>query len=37
MRHEMATDAVPVEAVDTGRIGAFLPRIEAGEIVDQRH
>jgi hypothetical protein len=33
----MATDAVPVEAVGTGRVGAFLPRIEAGKIVDQRY
>ena len=36
MRHEMATDAVPVEAVDTGRIGVLLSRIEVREIVDQR-
>jgi hypothetical protein len=33
----MATDAVPVEAVGTGRVGALLSRIEVGEIIDQRH
>ena len=32
----MATDAVPVETVGTGGVGEFLPRIEAGKIVDQR-